>query len=42
MPQELSRSEERRGTRRLMVGAAAIAGILLIAVVAWPLMSENR
>jgi Protein of unknown function (DUF1236) len=42
MAQELSRSDERRGTRRLVIGGAVVAAILLVVTVMWPLVLENK
>lgn len=42
MPQELSSREERRGTRRLVLGAAVIAAIFFVGLTLWPLLSSNQ
>jgi hypothetical protein len=42
MAAELSKSEERRGTRRLMFAGAVIAAILGIAVVVWPFVFTSK
>jgi hypothetical protein len=42
MPEELTREQEQQGTRRLVLGGAVIAGILLIAFVLWPLLLTNK
>ena len=36
------RSRFAAGTRRLMVGGACCAAVLFIAVIAWPLVTENK
>ena len=38
MKPEISRQEERSGTRKLLFGTAIIAIVLLIAVIVWPLI----
>ncbi|HEX2216184.1 MAG TPA: hypothetical protein VHG27_05755 [Xanthobacteraceae bacterium] len=38
MAPQLSRHEERRGTRRVMLWGVAIAALLLLAVTLWPLI----
>jgi len=42
MAQDLSRAEERRGTRRLMLAGGVLAAFLLVAVVLWPLVVDNK
>jgi uncharacterized protein DUF1236 len=42
MPPELSREQEQRGTRRLLLGAAVVAAVLLVAFVLWPLLLPNK
>src|SRR4051794_41879809 len=36
------RSRFAAGTRRLMVGGACCAAVLFVAVIAWPLLTENK
>ena len=42
MPPELSTQQERNGTRRLVLGAAIVAAILLVVVALWPLVLRDK
>ena len=41
MPKYLNLQEERRGTRRLYIGAAVVVAVIIAAAIVWPLASQG-